>query len=423
MLPHSTRKIGYDTIRLNWELGSDPTVFKMPPDFAWLADAKIPRPKPETGDILQLKMQLKCFDVEARGGGTLSLKSGETRLWRRQDGVFYELRRGAYRSLLSLECSLPKLLWGHNKQPVPVARLSDAFDELTRRGREFIPCLPDTYELETWRLDATSDRLLNSELELLLVSRVLADQPLNFGGGPATRYPSGGSLSWPAMGGFPGSRCYSKSVETGDEKLAGVYRSERQFMGGKHFRKALALAVANGDLSPAVTAGRGSRWLKGSQLIEQGERLCTGLLDPLTVVCDKAVDMVREVRTLTAWQAIDALEKSGLNKSRAVQLVGYSHLIRVFGWSATGLTRKGIWEAKKAFEVANVDPTLIEFSSAERFGAGAGMVVGGALAAGLAIAGAVAGSELADALFPNKPGSAPFVEPGPVPAGELEDAA
>lgn len=420
---HSTRKIGYDTIRLNWDLGSDPTVFRMPPDFAWLADAKIPYPKAEPGDFLQLKMQLKCFDIEARGGGTTSLKSGEVRLWRRQDGVFYELRRGAYRSLLSLECSLPKLLWGHNKQPVPVDRLADAFDELTRRGRGFISCLPDTYDLETWRLDATSDRLLNSELELLLVSRVLADQALTVGGCFATRYPSGGSLGWPALNGFPGARCYSKSVETGDEKLAGLYRSERQFMGGKQFRKALALAVENGDLSPAVTAGRGSRWLKGSALIEQGERLCTGLLDPLTGICDKAVDMVREVKTLTAWQAIDALEKSGLNKSRAVQLVGYSHLIRVFGWSATGLGRKGVWVAQNDFKNAGVDPVLIEFSSAERFGAGAGMVAGGALAAGLAIAGAVAGAELADALFPNKPGPASFVEPGPVPAGELEDAA
>jgi hypothetical protein len=152
--------------------------------------------------------------------------------------------------------------------------------------------------------------------------------------------------------------------------------------------------------------------------------VCTGLLGALNRVLDGAIDLVREVNAVTALEAIDLLEqKAGATRSRAAQLVGYSHIVRVLGWSFTGLTRKGIWEAKKAFEAAGVDPTLIEFSSAEKLGAGAGLVAGGALMGGAAVAGMVIGNALADVLMPDKPGPVKYAEPGPVPAGELEKAA
>ena len=419
MLSHYTRRVGIDTIRLNWDLGSDAAVFPMPSEHLWYGDKPMPYPRP--ADPLQTKMQLRCLEVEAFGGGKRNLKNGDLLLWRREDGVFYELRRSQFANRLSLETSLPKLLFGHNKRPVPVDLLPDAFDELTRRAHAFVPCLPDAYELDAWRIDVTSDVKLRSELEVGLVGMALYKRPLN--GVLPTLYPSGGSVSWAASGGLPGARCYGKSEETGDEKIAGLYRSETQVMGGNQFRKVLAAAVAAGDLSGDLVAGKGARCLKGSALIEQGEKLCAGLLGALIGVCDSAIDFVREVNTVTALEAISLLEeKAGVNRSRACNLIGYSHIVRVLGWSFTGLTRKGIWEARKCFDAAGVDPAAIEFSSAEKLVAGVGMVAGGAVLGATAIAGAVLGSVIADKLVPDVPSPKRFAEPSPALVDDLQAA-
>jgi hypothetical protein len=300
--------------------------------------------------------------------------------------------------------------------------LPAAYAELEHRARKFIKCLPAVHELEAWRIDATADMQLRSELECALVGRVLADRPLN--DAMPTRYPTGGSVSWPASKGLPGARCYGKSEETGDEKIAGRYRAELQVMGGKQFRKQLAKMVEDGQLDPKWLSGRGTACVKAECLASE-PKLCTGLLDALTVVCGSAIDFVREAGEMTALEAIDLLElKAGVKRPRAVQLVGYSHLIRVLGWSATGLDRTNIWRAKKDFEAAGVDPVLIDFSRVQRIAAGAGMIVGGAVAGGLAVAGAMAGSALVDALLPDEPSPKKFVEPGPsVAADELEKAA
>ena len=416
-----TRRNGYDTIRINWDIGTDPTVHRLPSEHLWYGDNPLPLPK--KSDPLQLSMQMRCLEVEPYGGGKYDLKNGGRLLWRRQDGVFYELRQSQYKTLLSLETSLPKLLFGHNKYPVPIDLLPDAFNELTERARSFIGAdLPPVDELEAWRIDATSDVKLRSELEVGLVGRALADCSLN--NAMPTRYPTGGSVSWPAAGGHPGARCYGKSAETGDEKIAGVYRSEVQVMGGKQFRKALAFAVERGDLPSSVLSGRGSRCLRvGTLASESG--VCTGLLGVLTSVLDGAIDLVREVNAVTAIDAIVLLEqKAGVNRSRAVQLLGYAHVVRVLGWNFTGLGRKGVWLAKSEFEAAGVDPASIEFSSHEKFAAGAGMVAGGAIIGAAAVGGVVIGGALADALIPpDKPASVKFAEPGPVPARELEKAA
>jgi hypothetical protein len=401
-VPDYTRRIGFDTIRLNWDMGSDCSVYHLPSDFEWYGDKPLPLPRVE--NPLQMSLQLKCADVEARGGGKRNLKNGALGLWRRQDGVFYELRRSDYQNMLSIEASLPKLLFGHNRYPVPPELLPDALAELTTRGRAFIGSdLPPCDELDAWRIDATSDVSLNSELEVALVGRVLGDFPLN--GAMPVRYPSGGSLHWPASRGFPGARCYGKFAESGNEKAVGQYRSEVQVMGGKQFRKALAFAVENGDLSPSVVSGKGSRCVRaGTLATEKG--VCTGLLGALNGVLDTGLNLVREVNAVQSWEAVSLLEqKAGVKRSRAVQLLGYAHLIRVFGgWGATGLDRKGAWQARKDFEAAGIDPALIEFSSAEKLGAGVGMVVGGAVLGGAAVAGVVMGNALADAMFP-EPGS------------------
>ena len=393
-----TRRVGYDTIRLNWDIGSDPTVHRLPAEHEWYGDK--PLPPPRKPNPAQTSLQLKCLEVDAYGGGRYDLKNGGRVLWRRENGVFYELRLGQFRTLLSLETSLPKLLFGHNKYPVPCDMLPDAFAELTARGRAFIGNdLPPVHELEAWRIDATSDVKLRSELEVGLVGRVLSDCSLN--GAMPTRYPSGGSVSWPAASGHPGARCYGKSAETGDEKIAGVYRSEVQVMGGKQFRKALAFAVERGDLPSSVLSGRGSRCLRAETLATEWG-VCTGLLGALTGVLDGVIDLVREVNAVTALEAIDLLEeKAHVKRSRAAQLVGYSHIVRVLGWSFTGLDRTNIWRAKKDFEAAGVDPASIEFGTAEKLAAGAGIVAAGAVLGAVAMGGAVLGSALADALVPD----------------------
>ena len=415
-----TRRVGYDTIRLNWDIGTDRTVHPLPAEHEWYGDN--PLPPPRKPDPAQTALQLKCLEVEAYGGGKYDLKNGGRLLWRRQEGVFYELRLSPYKTLLSLETSLPKLLFGHNKYPVPLELLPDAFSELTRLSRGFIPSIPDAHELEAWRIDATSDVKLRSEFEVGLVGRVLGDCSLN--GAMPTRYPTGGSVSWPAANGHPGARCYGKSAETGDEKIAGVYRSEVQVMGGKQFRKALAFAVERGDLSPDVLSGGGSRCLR-AETLASASGVCTGLLGALTSVLDGAIDLVREVNAVTALEAMDLLEqKAKVSRSRAAQLVGYSHIVRVLGWHFTGLTAKGQWEARKVFEAAGVDPTSIEFGTAEKLAAGAGMVVGGAIIGAAAVLGVVAGGAIADALVPpDKPGPVKLAELLPVAAPELEEAA
>ena len=405
-----TLRVGYDTVKLNWDLGSDPTVFRMPSEHEWYGDN--PLPPPPSPDPLQECMQFKSGEVLPYGGGKYDLKNGGRSLWRRQDGVFYEWRLGHYESVLYIETSLPKLLFGHNKYPVPLDMLPDALDELTRRGRSFIPSLPPCDELDAWRIDATSDVQLRSELEVALVGRVLGDYALN--GAMPTRYPTGGSLSWPASGGFPGARCYGKSAQTGDEKIAGVYRSEVQVMGGKQFRKALGFAVANGDLSPELISGRGRRCVKAGTLANE-KNVCTGLLGGLTGALDSAIALVRGVNAMTAFDAINLLERdAGVSRSRAVQLIGYSHIVRVLGWGFTGLTPKGAWEARKCFEAAGVDPASIEFSSSEKLSAVGGMVAGGALVGGAAVAGLAMGGALADALFPDTPKQNPKKKSEPV---------
>lgn len=70
---------------------------------------------------------------------------------------------------------------------------------------------------------------------------------------------------------------------------------------------------------------------------------------------------------MTAIDAIGVLEqKAGVTRSHAVRLVAYSHIVRVLGWGYTGLSRKGVWEAKKRFDAAGINPVLIEFSSVEQ---------------------------------------------------------
>ncbi len=393
-----TRRVGFDTIRLNWDIGSDFRVYRFPSEHEWYGDRPLPPPRPE--NPLQMSMQLKCVEVEAYGGGKRNLKNGDLGLWRREDGVFYELRRSEYKNLLSIEASLPKVLFGHNRYPVPPDLLPDALAELTSRGRSFIgPDLPPCDELEAWRIDATADVRLSSELEVALVGRVLGDFPLN--GAMPVRYPSGGSLHWPASRGFPGARCYGKFAESGNERAVGQYRSEVQVMGGKQFRKALAFAVENGDLSPSVVSGKGARCVRAGMLATE-KGVCTGLLAPLTGVLESSLDLVREVNAVQSWEAINLLEqKAGVKRSRSVQLLGYAHVIRIFGgWGATGLDRKGVWQAKKDFEAAGLDPAAIEFSTAEKLGAGAGMVVAGAVLGGAAVAGVVMGNALVEAIYP-----------------------
>lgn len=401
MLSHYTRRFGYDTLRLNLDLGSDHTVLPLPTEDLWYGDKPLPCPRPS--DPLQTSMQLKCLEVEAYGGGKLNLKNGERGLWRREDGVYYEWRRGPFVNLLSIEFSAPKLLFGHNKYPVSCDLLSDAFDEGTERARSFLGAdLPPLHEFDLWRIDATSDVQLRSELEVGLVGMALYQRPLN--GSLSTLHPTGGSVEWAAVSDFPRAICYGKSEESGDVKIAGRYRSELHVRGGKQFRKALAAAVAAGDLSSDLVAGRGARCLKGSALVEQGQGLCTELLGALIGVCDSAIDFVREVNTLTALESIGLLEaKAGVSRSRSVQLLGYAHIVRVLGWGFTGLSRTNIWRAKKEFEAAGIDPAAIEFSSAERLRAGAGMVAGGAIMGAAAAGGVLLGTAIGDALSPDAP--------------------
>ena len=407
-----TRRSGYDTIRLNLDLGSDATVFPMPSEHLWYGGNPLPLPKAD--DPSQLSMQLKCVEVEAYGGGTFNLKNGVRGLWRRQDGVFYKFTRSKYQDMLAIEASLPKLLFGHNKYPLPLDLLPDAFAELTSRARVFLgPNLPDVHELPAWRIDATSDVQLRSELEVGLVARVLADRPLN--NILPTRYPTGGSLKWsyPKSQNLATVRCYGKSEESGDAKLAGRYRSEVQCMGGPQYRKQLEKMVKDGQLDPKWLSGKGRTCVKAECLADE-QLLCTGLLGALNEVLDGAIDYVREVGSMTALEAIDLLElKAEVNRSRAVQLVGYSHIVRVLGWGFTGLSRSNIWHAKKSFELAGIDPAAIEFSTAEKIGAGAGMVTAGAILGGAAVAGAVLGSAIADKLVPDEPSPMKFVKPGP----------
>ncbi len=402
-----TRRVGFDTIRLNWDIGSDFSVYRFPSEHEWYGDNPLPPPRSE--NPLQTSMQLKCVEVDAYGGGKLNLKNGDLGLWRREAGVFYELRRSEYKNLLSIEASLPKLLFGHNRYPVSPDLLPDALAELTSRGRSFIGSdLPPCDELDAWRIDATADVSLNSELEVALVGRVLGDMPLN--GAMPVRYPTGGSVHWAASRGCPGARCYGKFEESGNDRAVGQYRSEVQVMGGKQFRKALAFAVENGDLSPSVVSGKGARCVRAGMLATE-KGVCTGLLGALNGVLDGAIDLVREVNAVTALQAIDLLEqKAGVKRARAAQLVGYAHIVRVLGWPLTGLDRSNIWRAKKEFEAAGVDPTMIEFSSAEKLGAGAGMVVGGAILGGAAVAGVVMGRAIGDMIFP-EPASPDGVSP------------
>lgn len=74
MLSHYTRRVGYDTVRLNWDLGSDATVSPMPSEHLWYGDKPLPYPRVEGPS--QTQMQLKCLEVEAFGGGKRDLKNG-----------------------------------------------------------------------------------------------------------------------------------------------------------------------------------------------------------------------------------------------------------------------------------------------------------------------------------------------------------
>jgi hypothetical protein len=245
---------------------------------------------------------------------------------------------------LSVEASLPRLIFGHNKKPVSRALLPLALADLQYRVREFLPMAPDVMSMEVRRVDATRDIHLAGEAEVRVLSEVLRGS-LVHGVYPFSGE-SGVSLRWVKRG-RPVCRAYGKSAESGDSSIAGQFRVEVQAGG----RKALDYAFNHGDLTLAALPGGQDGRVFPLTLIE-GSGVCAGLLGPLVGVLSEAVGLVKGGDGVTSLQALDLLmSKGGVKFHRANQLLGYAHLVRTVGWSGLDphLSRQKQHDARKVF--------------------------------------------------------------------------
>lgn len=250
-----------------------------------------------------------------------------------------------------VECSLPRMLRGENTRAIadPVD-LDRALDTASAAAGAFLGGAVDLREAHVRRVDVALDWHLDTEAHVQAALRYLG----------LVRYAStqrpvrhqDGNLSWTRRRGGFTRRVYGKFRDTcakGEPNPAawGQLRAEVQCNGQRAVRRAwpgglLERTVLVGDLAGA-----------------DAERLRERVMAKLRRVVQGAI----ETTPIGLMEAVKRLEAASPRKSTAARLIGYAYLIHRLGWEHldTMLSRSNVYEVRRQFEKAGVDPLAIQW--------------------------------------------------------------
>ncbi len=256
------------------------------------------------------------------------------------------------RMATSVQCSLPKVLYGTNVKTLPIDDHIDALKKVDDLIQRWFPGAPSVSEMTPRRIDATDDRDLGSEMRVRACLRLMQEQVIR---GRKPYVGDRGSVNWSGKKGGHRTRTYGKFLECADhgsdlgaEDPTGKLRVEREALGLKSVRadylKAVALAQENGHLT------------LGQALAAPG--LVGVILGPLPALVDA---VLKEVEDVKVPEFIDKCLAAGLSYPRAMSMMGYAHSVQVCGWEGQMITRQGIAKLKGDFNRAGIDPFLVEW--------------------------------------------------------------
>lgn len=251
-------------------------------------------------------------------------------------------------SAVSLEASLPKLLWGHNVGDLSLrSDVEDALGKVADAAGSFFGRDEDISEWMLSRVDVTADRQLEGECACASALARLAAIPVR---GKLPVRGQAGSISWPAKRGGFTRKAYSKFRETGLEEARGRLRVEVGAIGLRAVRR----AFPGGSSLPGVVTVH--------LLADEAE----GMKQTVTRKMLKLVDQVLEAEDMKAWQAYLKLKEGGRRTDTTARLLGYAWMMQKFGgWQFLEETaaRKTVYNTRKEFERVGIDPLCIEFES------------------------------------------------------------
>lgn len=247
-------------------------------------------------------------------------------------------------SLLSLQASLPKVLWGQNvdelREPLFVAKAVEQVEA------DLSAFLGETADLWTWRLqrvDWTHNLGLGNQAHVAAALQRLAY--VRYRGTLPVRGQAQ-SVTWPAKKGGFAKVAYSKRDESDLAIADGVLRGETRAIGQRAARRAFqreqAVLLADLMTREALEAGeRATTWLRGAM--------------------SKAVESV----PVEVMEAIERFRAKSHRPSTVARLLGYSVMVQVYGEDylvkSGMLTRQAAWLIGKEFAAAGVNPREIEF--------------------------------------------------------------
>lgn len=254
-------------------------------------------------------------------------------------------------SQLSVQASLPKVLWGHNVdelgEPLFVAQA------LGQVSVDLSAFLGDTIDLWSWRLqrvDVTCNRKLQDQalvaaaLQRLAYVRYRGNLPVR---GQAQ------SVTWPAKRGGFTKTCYSKLDEAQLAIADGVLRGEVRAHGQQAARRGWGRAE---DASVLVA----------DLMTHEAERARARVVDWTERAMGQAVEAV----PMELVEAIEKMRRGSDRPSTVARLLGYAAMQQLVGEDylvkSGFVSRQGAWKIQQEFKALGVDPLEIEFpTSAE----------------------------------------------------------
>lgn len=249
-------------------------------------------------------------------------------------------------SLLSVQASLPKVLWGQNvdelEEPLFVAH---ALGKVQVDLSAFLGATTDLWSWRLQRVDVTCNRRTDDQAFVAAALQRLAS--VRYRGSLPVRGQHL-SVTWPGKKGAYTRTSYSKYDETLDRLAAGVLRGEVRAIGQRAARKSWGVEedrdVLVADLmTPAAVRAR----------------------ERQVVWMERVMGAAVENVPMEVIEAVEKLKKVVRRDSAAVRLMGFAVMCQLVGEDylvkSGMLTRQAVWLAKRDFELAGVDPYEIEF--------------------------------------------------------------
>lgn len=251
---------------------------------------------------------------------------------------------------LSVEASLPKVLWGENvDELVDPFHAAKALALMSERVGQEVGERVDLFSWNAQRWDVTHNRELADQRRVQVALAALAQVKYR---GRRPVIGEAGSVTWPGKRGGFTRGAYSKLDESQLAAADGRLRVEVRAWGQKAIRRAWGMPpeyvgpggsapIAVGDLlSPMAdrAMGRALAWLDG------------------------AVDHVLEVVPVNGLEALAKFEALGRRPSFPPRMMGYVALVQLGGWQLVEsmVSRQAAWSIRKDFAAAGVDPMQVE---------------------------------------------------------------